>query len=153
MNFFWFALSCSGWNEIFFFSFQHKNQYQYSVRICRSSNVDCCLYIVGILDLMLYIMLSGIIIMQMLKFHLSFSLCPFAALTQNASLQLSPGLPVGNSPGSKPGATVVVERVYIHGLPRFKSLGKFAHSFKVNVLPLPAYSNVRLPNIEVCFHR
>ncbi|ESW28697.1 hypothetical protein PHAVU_002G010100 [Phaseolus vulgaris] len=75
------------------------------------------------------------------------------SLTQNASLQLSPGLPVGNSPGSKPGATVVVERVYIHGLPRFKSLGKFAHSFKVNVLPLPAYSNVRLPNIEVCFHR
>jgi len=89
----------------------------------------------------------------MLKFHLSFSLCIFSALTQNTSLQLSPGLPVGNSPGSKPGATVVVERVYIHGLSRFKSLGKFAHSFKVKVLPLPEYSKVRLPNVEVCFHR
>jgi len=89
----------------------------------------------------------------MLKFDLSFSFCLFAALTQNATLQLSSGLPVGNSPGSKPGATVVVERVYIHGLSRFKSLGKFAHSFKVKVLPLPTDSNVRLPNIEVCFHR
>ncbi|XP_022631310.1 uncharacterized protein LOC106778096 isoform X2 [Vigna radiata var. radiata] len=75
------------------------------------------------------------------------------SLTQNATLQLSRGLPVGNSPGSKPGATVVVERVYIHGLSRFKSLGKFAHSFRVKVLPLPTHSNVRLPNIEVCFHR
>ncbi|CAJ1929248.1 unnamed protein product [Sphenostylis stenocarpa] len=75
------------------------------------------------------------------------------SLTQNATLQLSRGLPVGNSPGSKPGATVVVERVYIHGLSRFKNLGKFAHSFRVKVLPLPTYSNIRLPSIEVCFHR
>ncbi|XP_047163346.1 uncharacterized protein LOC124833028 isoform X3 [Vigna umbellata] len=75
------------------------------------------------------------------------------SLIQNGTLQLSRGLPVGNSPGSKPGATVLVERVYIHGLSRFKSLGKFAHSFKVKVLPLPTHSNVRLPNIEVCFHR
>jgi hypothetical protein len=58
---------------------------------------------------------------------------------------------VGNSPGSKPGATVLVERVHIHGLSRFKNLGKFAHSVKVKVLP--ANSNVRLPNIEICFHR
>ncbi|KAL5181619.1 hypothetical protein HKD37_01G002493 [Glycine soja] len=77
------------------------------------------------------------------------SLC----LTQNSTLQLSRGLPVGNSPASKPGATVVVERVHIHGLSRFRNLGKFAHSFKVKVLPLPTNSNVRLPNIEVCFHR
>uniref|UniRef100_A0A0R0HC87 Uncharacterized protein n=1 Tax=Glycine max TaxID=3847 RepID=A0A0R0HC87_SOYBN len=77
------------------------------------------------------------------------SLC----LTQNATLQLSRGLPVGNSPGSKPGATVIVERVHIHGLSRFRNLGKFAHSIKVKVLPLPTNSNVRLPNIEVCFHR
>ncbi|WJX55247.1 hypothetical protein P8452_41039 [Trifolium repens] len=72
-------------------------------------------------------------------------------IVQNTTLQLSRGLPVGNSPGSKPGATVVVERVHIHGLSRFKNLGKFAHSVKVKVLP--AKSNVRLPNIEICFHR
>ncbi|WJX60625.1 hypothetical protein P8452_45811 [Trifolium repens] len=72
-------------------------------------------------------------------------------IVQNTTLQLSRGLPVGNSPGSKPGATVVVERVHIHGLSRFKNLGKFAHSVKVKVLP--ANSNVRLPNIEICFHR
>ncbi|RDX95073.1 hypothetical protein CR513_22451, partial [Mucuna pruriens] len=66
---------------------------------------------------------------------------------------LSRGLPVGSSPGSKHSATVVVERVHIHGLSRFRNLGKFAHSFKVKVLPLSTNSNVRLPNIEVCFHR
>ncbi|XP_061338928.1 uncharacterized protein LOC133285679 [Gastrolobium bilobum] len=72
-------------------------------------------------------------------------------LIPNATLQLSRGFPVENSPGSKPGATVVVERVHIHGLSRFRNLGKFAHSMKVNVLPVN--SDVRLPNIEVCFHR
>ncbi|GAU26140.1 hypothetical protein TSUD_226030 [Trifolium subterraneum] len=72
-------------------------------------------------------------------------------IAQNTTLQLSRGLPVGNSPGSKPGATVVVERIHIHGLSRFKNLGKFAHSVKVKVLP--ANSNVRPPNIEICFHR
>ncbi|KAL2348302.1 hypothetical protein Fmac_002302 [Flemingia macrophylla] len=72
-------------------------------------------------------------------------------LTQNTTLQLSRGLPVGNSRGSKQGANVVVERVHIHGLSRFRNLGKFAHSLKVKVLP--TNSNVRLPNIEVCFHR
>lgn len=80
-------------------------------------------------------------------------LISFSGLTQNSTLQLSRGLPVGNSPGSKPGATVIVERVHIHGLSRFRNLGKFAHSIKVKVLPLPTNSNVRLPNIEVCFHR
>ncbi|XP_027361487.1 uncharacterized protein LOC113869384 isoform X1 [Abrus precatorius] len=70
---------------------------------------------------------------------------------QNTTLQLSRGLPVGNPPGSKPGATVVVERVHIRGLPRFRNLGKFSHSLKVKVLP--TNSNVRLPSIEVCFHR
>ncbi|XP_020230410.1 uncharacterized protein LOC109811161 isoform X2 [Cajanus cajan] len=73
------------------------------------------------------------------------------SLTQNTTLQLSRGLPVGNSPGSKHGANVVVERVHIHGLSRFRNLRKFAHSLKVKVLP--TNSNVRLPNIEVCFHR
>lgn len=79
--------------------------------------------------------------------------CPFlcAVIIQNTTLQLSSGLPVVNSPGSKPGATVFVERVHIHGLSRFRNLGKFAHSVKVKVLPTD--SNVRLPNIEVCFHR
>lgn len=76
----------------------------------------------------------------------------FAALTQNTTtLQLSRGLPLGNSPGSKQGANVVVERVHIYGLSRFRNLGKFAHSVKVKVLPID--SNARLPNIEVCFHR
>ncbi|CAI8589000.1 unnamed protein product [Vicia faba] len=72
-------------------------------------------------------------------------------IVQNTSLQLSRGFPVGNSPGSKPGATVIVERVHLHGRSRFKNLGKYAHSVKVKLLP--ASSNVRVPNIEVCFHR
>ncbi|QHO10383.1 hypothetical protein HN51_068369 [Arachis hypogaea] len=75
------------------------------------------------------------------------SLC----LNQNSTLQLSRGFPVGKSPGSKPGVTVVVERVRIRGLSRFRNLSKFAHSMKVKVLP--ADPNVRIPNIEICFHR
>ncbi|MED6218873.1 hypothetical protein PIB30_030649 [Stylosanthes scabra] len=75
------------------------------------------------------------------------SLC----LNQNSTLQLSRGLPVGKSPGSKPGVTVVAERVRICGLSRFRNLSKFAHSMKVKVLP--ANPNVRVPNIEICFHR
>lgn len=75
----------------------------------------------------------------------------FAVILQNTTLPLSRGLPVRNSPGSKPGVTLIVERVHIHGLSRFRNLEKFAHSVKVKVLP--ANSNVRVPNIEVCFHR
>lgn len=72
-------------------------------------------------------------------------------IIQNTTLPLSRGLPVRNSPGSKPGITLIVERVHIHGLSRFRNLEKFAHSVKVKVFP--ANSNVRVPNIEVCFHR
>nr|XP_025652259.1 uncharacterized protein LOC112748261 isoform X1 [Arachis hypogaea] len=75
------------------------------------------------------------------------SLC----LNQNSTLQLSRGFPVGKSPGSKPGVSVVVERVRIRGLSRFRNLSKFAHSMKVKVLP--ADPNVRIPHIEICFHR
>ncbi|KAL4345024.1 hypothetical protein AHAS_Ahas11G0237000 [Arachis hypogaea] len=72
-------------------------------------------------------------------------------LNQNSTLQLSRGFSVGKSPGSKPGVAVVVERVRIHGLSRFRNLSKFAHSMKVKVLP--ADPNIRIPNIEICFHR
>jgi len=74
-----------------------------------------------------------------------------AVIIQNTTLPLSRGLPVRNSPGSKPGVTLIVERVHIHGLSRFRNMEKFAHSVKVKVFP--ANSNVRVPNIEVCFHR
>ncbi|KAI4315082.1 hypothetical protein L6164_027928 [Bauhinia variegata] len=72
-------------------------------------------------------------------------------LNQNASLELSHGLSVGNSPGSKPGASMLCERVHIHGLSRFRNLSKFSHSMVVKVFP--RNSNLRLPNIEICFHR
>jgi len=81
---------------------------------------------------------------------LIFFLC-VAVIIQNTTLPLSRGLPVRNSPGSKPGVTLIVERVHIHGLSRFRNLEKFAHSVKVKVFP--ANSNVRVPNIEICFHR
>jgi hypothetical protein len=81
---------------------------------------------------------------------LIFFLC-VAVIIENTTLPLSRGLPVRNSPGSKPGITLIVERVHIHGLSRFRNLEKFAHSVKVKVFP--ANSNVRVPNIEVCFHR
>lgn len=55
------------------------------------------------------------------------------------------------SPGSKPGAKVLCERVEIHGLSRLKNLEKYAHSVKVKVSFVD--SSIRPPNVEVCFHR
>ncbi|XVF15412.1 hypothetical protein REPUB_Repub09cG0150900 [Reevesia pubescens] len=69
----------------------------------------------------------------------------------NKTLQLSPGLLVEKSPGSKPGTKVVCERVHIDGLARFRNLKKFAHSVKVKVSQ--GNSTLRRPNVEVCFHR
>ncbi|XLS57417.1 hypothetical protein HN51_007174 [Arachis hypogaea] len=69
---------------------------------------------------------------------------PHKGLNQNSILQLSRGFPVGKSFGSKPGVAVVVERVRIRGLSRFRNLSKFAHSMKVKVLPVDP--NVRIPN-------
>ncbi|KAA0048313.1 nuclear envelope integral membrane protein 1 isoform X1 [Cucumis melo var. makuwa] len=44
-------------------------------------------------------------------------------VSESTTIQLSGGLPVKNSPGSKPGTVVACERVYIQGLPRNMSLG------------------------------
>ncbi|CAN4122335.1 unnamed protein product [Withania somnifera] len=70
-------------------------------------------------------------------------------VSQSATLQISPGIVVENSPGSKPGTKVICKRVQIHGLSRLKSLRKFAHSVKVNVSNL----NPCPPNAEVCLHK
>ncbi|XP_062157155.1 uncharacterized protein LOC133864758 isoform X2 [Alnus glutinosa] len=72
-------------------------------------------------------------------------------VAQSNRLQLSSGLPVKNSPGSKPGTSVVCERVHIRGLSRLKNLKKFAHSVKVNVSQKDP--SIRIPNPEICFHR
>ncbi|XP_022739269.1 uncharacterized protein LOC111291673 [Durio zibethinus] len=69
----------------------------------------------------------------------------------NKTLQLTPGLQVEKSPGLKPGTRVVCERVRIDGLSRFRNLKKFAHSVKVKVSQ--GNSTLRIPNVEVCFHR
>lgn len=77
--------------------------------------------------------------------------CGFADVAPSASLQLSHGLPVKNSPGSKPGSFMACERVHIRGLSRLKYLKKIAHSVKVKLSGTNA--SVHLPNGEVCFHR
>ncbi|KAJ9177384.1 hypothetical protein P3X46_012608 [Hevea brasiliensis] len=69
----------------------------------------------------------------------------------SSKLLLSPSLQVVKSPGSKPGTSVLCERVHIHGLSRLKSLKKFSHSLKVTVSH--SSSSGRKPNVEVCFHR
>lgn len=88
-------------------------------------------------------------------------LCLLVALTradelslvvfQSTKLQISPGILVEKSPGSKPGTKVICERVQIHGFSRLKGLRKYAHSVKLNV----SYLNPsgRPSNAEVCFHR
>ncbi|KAL5753152.1 hypothetical protein ACOSQ2_023659 [Xanthoceras sorbifolium] len=101
---------------------------------------------------------SSVFILRILLIAFSFGY-PFVSATelhslvvgQNITLQLSPGLVVENSPGSKPGIKVVCGRVNIHGLSRLKNLKKFAHSIKVKVSQNS--SILRRPNAEVCFHR
>lgn len=75
----------------------------------------------------------------------------FLVAGENATLQLSLGLVVENSPGLKPGVKVVCGRVNIHGLSRVKDIKKFAHSMKVKVLQNSSF--IKWPNVEVCFHR
>ncbi|KAH7520311.1 hypothetical protein FEM48_Zijuj08G0130600 [Ziziphus jujuba var. spinosa] len=91
----------------------------------------------------------------LLALPFSFSIEPanerVLVVAQSASLQLSLGLPVKNSPGSKPGTSMVCERVHIHGLSRLKNLKKIAHSVKVKLSG--TNTSVFLPNAEVCFHR
>ncbi|KAF3439071.1 hypothetical protein FNV43_RR17346 [Rhamnella rubrinervis] len=90
-----------------------------------------------------------------LSLPFSFSIEPanerFIDVAQPYSLQLSHGLPVKNSPGSKPGSFMACERVHICGLSRLKYLKKIAHSLKVKLSGTNA--SVHLPNVEVCFHR
>ncbi|CAB4284078.1 unnamed protein product [Prunus armeniaca] len=70
---------------------------------------------------------------------------------ESARLQLSHGMPVKNSPGSKPGTLVLCERVHIRGLSRLKYLGKFANTAKLKISA--TNSSIRIPAIEVCLHR
>lgn len=75
----------------------------------------------------------------------------FAVAAESARLQLSHGMPVKNSPGSKPGTLVLCERVHICGLSRLKYLGKFANTAKLKISA--TNSSIRIPAIEVCLHR
>ncbi|KAK9284728.1 hypothetical protein L1049_023905 [Liquidambar formosana] len=70
---------------------------------------------------------------------------------KSTALQLSPGLPVEHSPGSKPGTSVFCERVKICGLSRLKNLKKIAHSLKAKVSL--TNSSIRPSSVDVCFHR
>ncbi|XP_043711440.1 uncharacterized protein LOC122660269 isoform X3 [Telopea speciosissima] len=78
---------------------------------------------------------------------------PSIFVAQPITLQLSSGLPVENSPGSKPGEVMVCQRIHIYDLSRLQDLSKYAHSVKAVVKDARANSRGRLPNIEVCFHR
>ncbi|KAK9902588.1 hypothetical protein M0R45_001522 [Rubus argutus] len=79
---------------------------------------------------------------------LLFLTLPFVA--ENATLQLSHGMPVQNSPGSKPGISVLCGRVHVCGLSRLKHLEKFANTVKVKI---STNSSFRIRPFEVCFHR
>lgn len=65
-------------------------------------------------------------------------------------MQLSHGMPVQNSPGSKPGTSVLCGRVHVCGLSRLKHLEKFANTVKVKI---STNSSFRIRPFEVCFHR
>ncbi|XP_062115816.1 uncharacterized protein LOC133829964 isoform X2 [Humulus lupulus] len=65
-------------------------------------------------------------------------------------LQLSHGLPVKYSHNSKPGTSMVCERVHVYGSSRIKNFRKFAHSVTLKV---SAKDSSVFPKAEVCFHR
>ncbi|XP_030492502.2 uncharacterized protein LOC115708659 isoform X1 [Cannabis sativa] len=67
-----------------------------------------------------------------------------------AMLQLSHGIPVKYLHSSKPGTSMVCERVHVYGFSRIKNLRKFAHSVMLSV---SAKDSSVLPKAEVCFHR
>ncbi|XP_062004908.1 uncharacterized protein LOC133722096 isoform X2 [Rosa rugosa] len=69
---------------------------------------------------------------------------------ENATLQLSNGVLVQNSPGAKPGTSVLCGRVHVCGLSRLKYLEKFADTVKVKI---STNSSFRIRPFEVCFHR
>ncbi|KAI4385269.1 hypothetical protein MLD38_003316 [Melastoma candidum] len=70
---------------------------------------------------------------------------------QSASLQLSPGILVENSPGARPGSSMFCQRVGIHGLSRISNISMLAHSVKLKVLSKPG--TLKPTKFEVCFHR
>ncbi|CAN0864880.1 hypothetical protein LINGRAHAP2_LOCUS9068 [Linum grandiflorum] len=70
---------------------------------------------------------------------------------ESSRLNVTPSLPVVNSPGTKPGTRLLCERVRIDGLPRLRNLNKFSHSLKVTLTH--SSSALRGPSVEVCFHR
>eukprot|EP01018_Ginkgo_biloba_P009723 Gb_34412 [translate_table: standard] len=57
------------------------------------------------------------------------------------------------SPGVRPGSLVACERVHIPGLPRFRNVKKYAHSFRLKVESSEAISQRYPQNIEVCLHQ
>lgn len=59
-------------------------------------------------------------------------------------------MPIQNSPGSKPGTSVLCGRVHICGLSRLEHLQKFANTVKVKI---STNSSFRIRPFEVCFHR
>ncbi|EXB53385.1 hypothetical protein L484_016270 [Morus notabilis] len=70
----------------------------------------------------------------------------------SAKLQLSHGgVQVKTCPNSKPGISMVCERVRIYGLSRIQNLWKFSHSVKIKVSV--TNSTGHLPKAGVCFHR
>ncbi|KAL6224954.1 hypothetical protein ACLB2K_003808 [Fragaria x ananassa] len=69
---------------------------------------------------------------------------------ENATLQVSNGVAVRNSPGAKPGNLVMCGRVHVFGLSRLKNLERFADTVRVKIA---INSSHRLRPFEVCFHR
>ena len=75
----------------------------------------------------------------------------FTVVGESTRLQLYRGLPVNTSTSSKPGTSVVCERVHIRGLLRLKNHGKISHVVKVNVSQ--RYPSICTSKTEVWFHR
>ncbi|KAL2928131.1 Nuclear envelope integral membrane protein 2 [Bienertia sinuspersici] len=102
-------------------------------------------------------MATGVVWLLFLAFTSSFSFV-FAdelalVIGQSRSQQIVPRLLLENSPGAKPGVSVLAERVHIYGMSRLKNLKRFSHAVTVNVSLLRLNSSRRLPNFEICFHR
>ncbi|WCJ31438.1 hypothetical protein M5689_012933 [Euphorbia peplus] len=66
---------------------------------------------------------------------------------ESTKLLLSPSFRVVDSPGTKPGSSLLCQRVHVRGLSRFTNLKKFSHSLKLTL------NTSTVPKVAVCFHR
>lgn len=76
-----------------------------------------------------------------------------AVVSHPSKLVLLPGRPVDESPGARPGAVLLCNRVIVRGFSRLHKASKYANALKVTVFVDPVDALFRIQTTEICFHK